>query len=80
MAANTPDEPHFWGGETLADRPLFTVHMDAESSRVSVHLNRAMGPDYYAWLTFKYSDWSDFHRRPPSKRDHGSAARISATY
>ena len=23
---------------------------------------RAGGRDYYAWLTFKYSDWSDFHR------------------
>lgn len=62
MAADTPDELYFWGWETLADSPLFTVHMDAKSSRVSVHLNRAMGPNYYAWLTFKYSDWSDFHR------------------
>jgi hypothetical protein len=62
MAPDTPNELYFWGWETLADSPLFTVHMDAKSSRVSVHLNRAMGPDYYAWLTFKYSDWSDFHR------------------
>jgi hypothetical protein len=62
MAANTPDDLYFWGWETLADSPLFTVHMDAKSSRVTVHLNRAMGPDYCAWLTFKYSDWSDFHR------------------
>jgi len=62
MAANTPDELYFWGWETLADSPLFTVHMDAKSSRVSVHLNRAMGRDYCAWLTFKHSDWSDFHR------------------
>jgi len=62
MAPNTPDELYFWGWETLADNALFTVHMDSKSSRVSVHLNRAVGPDYYTWLTLKYSDWSDLHR------------------
>lgn len=62
MATNAPDELYFWGWETLADTDLFTVHMDAKNSQISLHLNRAMHPDYKAWLTFRYSDWSELHR------------------
>ncbi len=60
MAANTPDEPYFWGWETLVDSPLFTVHMDANSSRVSVHLNRAMGPEPPPFETRSRLRRSDF--------------------
>jgi len=61
MMANTPDEMHFWGWETLADSELFTVHMDAKSSRITLHLNKVLVADYQAWFTFQYSDWTEFH-------------------
>ncbi len=53
-----PRDLYFWGWETLADNELFSVTMDAHSSRISVFLHKAGAPGYQAWLTFRYPDWS----------------------
>jgi hypothetical protein len=36
--------------------------MSADRAEVTVSLRKITGPDYYAWLTFPYTDWTSFLR------------------
>lgn len=60
------------GGEELASNGLFTVIMDADTTRITLFFHRACGPGHQMWLTVTHVEWRKLCRLitglNPSKR------------
>lgn len=59
MGQHRFDDISFWGWEVLGKSKNFEVHMDADSTHISVYFSKSP-KNIFWWLDFKYREWSKF--------------------